>query len=189
MENVHIYDMIVIGGGPGGYTAALYAARAGLDTLVLEKLSAGGQMAQTHQIDNYPGFEEGIDGFDLAEQLREQRIECEYADDAYLVLMITPENPDEDLEKLLVALGKNRVSVFAENRLPTIRSEQICSIRRALFAPHETVSPEAALGRICGAPTVSCPPAIPIAVSGERISPEMVEWFRHYGVRKIDVLK
>ena len=49
-----IHDMIVIGGGPGGYTAALYAARAGLDTLVIEKLSAGGQMALTQQIDNYP---------------------------------------------------------------------------------------------------------------------------------------
>ena len=48
----HIYDMIILGGGPGGYTAALYAARAGLDVLVLEKLSAGGQMALTSQIDN-----------------------------------------------------------------------------------------------------------------------------------------
>ena len=60
-----IYDMIIIGGGPGGYTAALYAARAGLSTLVLEKLSAGGQMALTHQVDNYPGFQDGIDGFTL----------------------------------------------------------------------------------------------------------------------------
>ena len=65
-----IYDMIIIGGGPGGYTAALYAARAGLDTLVLEKLSAGGQMALTDKIDNYPGFEEGIDGFMLGEKMR-----------------------------------------------------------------------------------------------------------------------
>ena len=66
-----IYDMAIIGGGPGGYTAALYAARAGLDAVVVEKLSAGGQMAQSHKIDNYPGFEEGIDGFELAMKMQQ----------------------------------------------------------------------------------------------------------------------
>ena len=66
-----VYDMIIIGGGPAGYTAALYAARSGLSTLVLEKLSAGGQMALTEQIDNYPGFESGIDGFTLGEKMQQ----------------------------------------------------------------------------------------------------------------------
>ena len=70
--NRHVYDILIIGGGPGGYTAALYAARAGLDAVLLEKLSAGGQMAQTHQVDNYPGFPDGIDGFDLAERMQQQ---------------------------------------------------------------------------------------------------------------------
>lgn len=65
-----IYDTIIIGGGPAGYTAALYAARAGLDTLVLEKLSAGGQMLVTGDIDNYPGFDEGIDGFELGMRMK-----------------------------------------------------------------------------------------------------------------------
>ena len=72
MDNNHVYDIIIIGGGPGGYTAAMYAARAGLDTVLVEKLSVGGQMAQSHQIDNYPGFEEGIDGFALGEKMRRQ---------------------------------------------------------------------------------------------------------------------
>lgn len=72
MDSRHIYDMVIIGGGPGGYTAALYAARAGLDTLILEMLSPGGQMALSHQIDNYPGFEEGIDGYALAEKMQRQ---------------------------------------------------------------------------------------------------------------------
>ena len=66
-----IYDMVIVGGGPGGYTAALYAARAGMSVIVLEKLSAGGQMALSHQIDNYPGFAEGIDGFTLGEQMQQ----------------------------------------------------------------------------------------------------------------------
>ena len=65
-----VYDMIVIGGGPGGYTAALYAVRAGLDTLVFEKMSPGGQMALTEQLDNYPGFENGIEGYMLAMKMQ-----------------------------------------------------------------------------------------------------------------------
>lgn len=66
----HIHDMIIIGGGPAGYTAALYASRAGLDTLIIEKMSVGGQMALTDIIDNYPGFNEGIDGFTLGMQMQ-----------------------------------------------------------------------------------------------------------------------
>ena len=66
------YDVIVVGGGPGGYAAALYAARSGLSVAVLEKLSPGGQMATTSQIDNYPGFPDGVDGFDLGQQMARQ---------------------------------------------------------------------------------------------------------------------
>ena len=67
-----IYDMIIVGGGPGGYTAALYAARAGLDVLIVERLSAGGQMNLTGIIDNYPGFPEGIEGFMLSMNMQQQ---------------------------------------------------------------------------------------------------------------------
>lgn len=61
----HIFDVIIIGGGPAGYSAALYTARASLDTLVIEQMAVGGQMTLTGDIENYPGFDEGIDGFTL----------------------------------------------------------------------------------------------------------------------------
>lgn len=63
-------DVLIIGGGPGGYTAALYCARMGYDTLVAEKLSPGGQMVLAGFLDNFPGFPEGIDGFELGERMR-----------------------------------------------------------------------------------------------------------------------
>ena len=66
----HIYDIIILGGGPAGYSAALYAARAGLDSLLIEQMSPGGQMALTGDIDNYPGFDEGIDGFTLGMKMQ-----------------------------------------------------------------------------------------------------------------------
>lgn len=65
------YDIAVVGGGPGGYTAALYCARAGFSVLVLERLAPGGQMATTGQIDNYPGFPQGVDGFELGQRMQE----------------------------------------------------------------------------------------------------------------------
>lgn len=67
----HIYDTVILGGGPAGYTAALYASRAGLDTLVVERMAAGGQMTLTGDIDNYPGFEEGVDGFTLGMKMQQ----------------------------------------------------------------------------------------------------------------------
>lgn len=66
-----VYDIIVIGGGPAGYTSAIYTSRSGLDTIVFEKFSAGGQITQTTQIDNYPGFPEGVDGFGLGTKMQQ----------------------------------------------------------------------------------------------------------------------
>ena len=64
------YDVIIIGGGPAGYAAALYTVRSGFSTLVIERMAAGGQMNETTQIDNYPGFDDGIDGFSLGMKMQ-----------------------------------------------------------------------------------------------------------------------
>ena len=131
----------------------------------------------------------GLTGIALADRLRQGGVECEYADGDFLVLMVTPQNDRSDFDRLITALGVNHVPYALSLPLPLARGERVCSIREALFAPHETVPTGQALGRICGAPTVSCPPAIPIAVSGEIIGPEALALFRNYGVENVDVLK
>jgi thioredoxin reductase (NADPH) len=66
------YDLIIIGGGPAGLTTAIYAAREGIKTLILERGAAGGQVGNTQHMENYPGFDEGISGADFAERLVRQ---------------------------------------------------------------------------------------------------------------------
>ena len=67
-----IYDVIIIGGGPSGMTSAIYSSRARLKTLLIEKAGCGGQMAITDNIENYPGFEQSINGFELATKMQTQ---------------------------------------------------------------------------------------------------------------------
>ena len=131
----------------------------------------------------------GCTGRELAGRLREKGIECEHADRDYLVLMFTPANSREELERLERALGSAPAPCAAAEPLPLAKGEQVMSVRRAMLSPQETVPVREALGRVCGAPAVACPPAVPIAVSGERIGREAVELFMHYGMESVDVVK
>jgi len=148
MEN-RMYDMIVIGGGPGGYTTALYAARAGLQVMVLEKLSAGGQMAQTHQIDNYPGFADGIDGFELAEQMQRQAERfgavTEYAQAEHLDLHADPKVVQTDMGTFLArtvviatGAGPRELGLQGEKEL-TGRGVAYCAACDGMFYKGKTV--------------------------------------------------
>lgn len=132
---------------------------------------------------------EGLTGTELAQKLRNHGMECEYSDDQFLVLMLTTDNTAAELTQFLQIMGKNSAAEKAAVRLPKAYGEQVISIREALFSPHEIVDANSAYGRVCGAPMVSCPPAIPIVVSGERIGREALELFHYYGVKKVDVLK
>lgn len=129
----------------------------------------------------------GVTGQELAGQLRRQGVECEYADRDFLVLMATPENTPEELAHAAAALGQCPGEANPP-QLPLARGERACSIRQAAFASRETVDAAHSLGRVCGLPTVGCPPAIPIAVSGERITPEALALFAYYGIEQVEVL-
>ena len=144
-----VYDMIVLGGGPGGYTAALYAARAGRSVLVLERLSPGGQMALTSEIDNYPGFPEGVDGFELGMKFQEQAhrfgAETEYAEVRSMDLGSDPKvlhTPDGDFYARTVVIatgaGPRKLGIENEERL-TGRGVHYCAHCDGMFYRGRTV--------------------------------------------------
>ena len=149
MKEKNIYDMIVIGGGPGGYTAALYGARAGLSTLLLEKLSPGGQMALSHRIDNYPGFPDGIDGFALAQKMQRQAerfgAKTEYADVQSLQLQTDPKvvktgEGDFLAKTVVLATGANPKELGLEKEKELIgRGVAYCASCEGMFYKGKTV--------------------------------------------------
>lgn len=143
----------------------------------------------------------GMTGTALADALRGGQLECEYADPRYVVLMFTPCNPPQDYARLRTVLRQCLHGLPAAGGL--LQPEELagefvalaqqarahCTIRQAVFAPQERIPVQQALGRICAMPTVSCPPAIPIAVSGEEITPAALELMQRYGVTEVSVLR
>ena len=131
-------------------------------------------------------------GHELADFLRSSGIECEYADEDFVVLMMTPENTDDDyliLKESLLSFDFSKTSKISKGQMSPIHCEQKLSIREAFFAMQETVAVEASVGRICGIPSIGCPPAIPIATPGEEINEAAVALFRHYGIKNVMVVK
>lgn len=129
------------------------------------------------------------EGTPLSDHLREAKIEVEFSDADYTVLMLTPENTDGDIDRLLSALSTYKKSEKGRTPLSVKPHERVISIREAVLAPSETVRVENSAGRICASPTVSCPPAVPIVISGERITDEDVDIFRYYGINSVRIVK
>jgi arginine/lysine/ornithine decarboxylase len=150
---------------------------------------AGWQVEQSDPLRITIRAPQGCTGTELTDRLRRHGIECEYADRLFVVLMLTPNNGEKELEQLVDALGTNSNPQAEKVLLPQICTQQAVSIRQAMFLPHESVAVQEAEGRICGTPAVSCPPAIPIVISGERITRQAIELFGYYDICQVDVLK
>ena len=171
----------------GDYPARLAGFVARLDALKAQLRAVGWSIPESEPLKlTIQGFA-GCSAPQLAEHLRRHGMECEYADRDFLVLMLTPEN-DVHLERLEDALKELSPQSCALIELPLPVTEQVVSIRTAVFAPAEVIPVEQAEGRICAAPLVACPPAIPIVVSGERITREAIKLFQYYGIQTVEVL-
>ena len=172
-----------------GYAQKLLGTIAQLEALKSQLNEAGWQVEPSDPLRLTVRAPQGLEGTFLAEQLRREKIECEYADEDFLVLMVTPENTPDELARVQKALGKNQLPPAKPSSLPLAKGRRVCSIRQALFSAHELIPAAESLGRICGIPTVGCPPAVPIAVAGEEITPAALELFERYNVKQVDVLR
>lgn len=134
----------------------------------------------------------GYEGEEIAEEMRDFAMECEYADWQSVVLMVTPENTETDWERLChwaleTKLVKEKRKALPLKTVPALQAEWAMTIREAAFSRHVMIPVREAVGKICAAETVSCPPAIPIAICGERITEEMAELFLQYGIEEVCV--
>jgi arginine/lysine/ornithine decarboxylase len=131
----------------------------------------------------------GYSGEELSSILRDYFIEVEFADPEYVVMMFTPETTDLDYSRLKQAFSSIKTKEALEKPFFSLRQPvRRCSIREAVFGWKEIVSPGEAVGRSSAAPFVSCPPAIPIVVSGEIITEEAVRLVDYYGIDSVEVL-
>ncbi|MBQ4553032.1 MAG: aminotransferase class V-fold PLP-dependent enzyme [Clostridia bacterium] len=172
------------------YQPALQKAIDNIDVLCEQLQSCGWQLSHGEPLKiTLHASRCGISGQQLADRLRAAKVECEYADPDDLVLMLTPQNTAEDFARVLSAVGQSGGAALIRPALSLPKGRQALPVREAIFAPQELIAAERALGRICAAPTVACPPAIPIAVSGEVITQEALQLFRYYQVDSVAVVK
>ena len=132
----------------------------------------------------------GYTGYELSELLRSESIECEFADGEFVVLMASPNNTERDFSRLAGAFDEisPKTSLVKEEFIfkPAV---QKMTVREAVFAAKEEIGVDSAAGRICAETSISCPPAVPVAVCGELITEDTVALLKRYGVEKIKVVK
>ena len=150
---------------------------------------AGWQVEETEPLKLTVRMQDGKSGIEVAEKLRSKGIECEYADIEDVVCMVSPENSFDDLKNLLAAFGQNHDLYTSRQKFELVKCKRTMSIREAIFSEQEEVPITQACGCICGTPTVSCPPAIPIVVSGEVIDETAIKMFQYYGISSVMIVK
>lgn len=125
----------------------------------------------------------------VARDLEKNGVYCEYADEENLVMMFTPENSKKDFKRVLKGLENLKPCEKESQKATFAVPKRKLSVRQAFFSKNEMVSADEAKGRICACPTVSCPPAVPVVISGEIIGEEEIKLFKRYGIENVSVVK
>ncbi len=137
----------------------------------------------------FRAVDRGYTGDELHDMLRDHSIECEFADREYLVMMPSADTPEGDLERLLSALRGIAQKEPVKEIPPELPvPEKVLSIREAMFSPRETLPVDLAVGRVLADACVSCPPAVPVIIAGERITPQAAECMKYYNITECDVV-
>ncbi len=174
----------------GDFRARLAESAARLDALKSSLCSAGWTLAgdEPMKLTLCPKSR-GYTGEALAAALEARGIVCEFADPDCCVFMFSPANPASDLDALAAALDALPAREPIDTQPPQLGiPERVLPPREAMLAPFETLPREQCLGRVLAAPTVSCPPAVPILVCGERIDAQALALFAYYGLDRLDVV-
>lgn len=132
----------------------------------------------------------GYRGTDFAVLLAEKNIVCEFSDPDFVVMMFTPQISDKVIEYLSDVLANVEKLTNIRDEIPSLCAPKVCmSLKQAVMVPFEIVSIKESVGRISAAPSVNCPPAVPIVVCGEVIDESAVKCFEYYGIEKVAVVR
>lgn len=174
------------------YTEKLSAVIERIEALKDKLVSYGWTLRKTEKLKIViDAVASNVDGNDIMAELRRNKVECEFGSFEHIVMMFTPESREIDFERIENALSvksKFKTSEFLPN-LKIYPSENKLSIREAVLSPFEMIDVKDSVGRVCASPTVSCPPAVPVAISGEIITENSVKICELYGIEKIAVVK
>ena len=132
----------------------------------------------------------GYTGEELAEMLRENGVECEFADPDFTVLMLSPQTGEAELERIENALlAVEKLAPLLEKPPCVPRLERAMSVREAVLAPQQMLAIGNAVGRVLALDHCACPPAVPIAVAGERLDERALACLEYYGVSEVGIVK
>ena len=175
----------------GAYPARLRRTAERLDTLRMKLRQDGWTLTGEEPMKlTLKASARGYTGEELNEILRREGIECEFADREYLVMMPSAETTEAEWNRLQTALERIPVRVPLTETLPALPApEQVCSIRQAMYSPRETLPVDQAVGRVFADACISCPPAVPVVIAGERITEQAAACMKSFGITVCETVK